>query len=132
MTIPQKQYNTRELIAKNILHLLSISGLSRKEFASKIDVPYTTLCDWVGAKSYPRIEALEKIASCFDLQVGDFFIEIEHNTSVEGRLLEYVRRMSMNKDYTYTYPEGFFDLFGAITDDSFVIPEDLPAEEEAI
>ena len=111
---------------------MSISGLSRKEFASKIDVPYTTLCDWIGAKSYPRIEALERIAGCFDLQVGDFFVEIEHNTSVERRLLEYVRRLSMNRDYSYTYPEGFFDLFGAISDDSFVIPEDLPAEEEVV
>lgn len=38
----------------------------------------------------------------------------------------------MTKDYSYTYPEGFFDLFGAISDESFVIPEDLPAEEESV
>lgn len=38
----------------------------------------------------------------------------------------------MKKDYSYTYPEGFFDLFGAITNEKFIVPEDLPAEEELL
>ena len=36
----------------------------------------------------------------------------------------------MKKDYSDRYPEGFFNLFGSITDDSFAIPEDIVDEDE--
>lgn len=35
----------------------------------------------------------------------------------------------MKKDYSDTYPEGFFELFGCLKDTDFETPEDLPAEE---
>ena len=35
------------------------------------------------------------------------------------------------KDCSDTYPEGYFDLFGSIDDQTFVEPEELPWELDA-
>lgn len=89
------EYNTRQLIAANLKHLLEINHMTRMEACEALDVRYTTLCDWLNAKTYPRIEALEKISDYFGIQVGDFFIDCENpNKYPEDRLMNYAIRMS--------------------------------------
>lgn len=64
-----------DIIAKNILHYLQLNNISRKELAAKIDVPYTTLCTWLQAKAFPRIDSIEKMAQVFGVNPSDLIGE---------------------------------------------------------
>lgn len=128
----QTETNLKQIIAANINYLMSLFCISRKQLCEKLDIKYTTLCDWLGAKSYPRIDTLESLASFFSINVQDFFVEIESNENLVTRISEYARRFTMQNDYRDTYPEGFFDLFGILSDSDMSEPEDLNAEEMEI
>lgn len=120
----------RDLLAKNISFLLSLYGISRKELSSTLNIPYTTLCDWLNAKSYPRLDTLESMAGYFQLEIGYFFSDIQKQSDLVARLETYARSLKMNKDYSELYPDGFFSLFGCISDDSFCEPPDIPVSED--
>lgn len=128
----QTETNLKQIIAANINYLMSLFCISRKQLCEKLDIKYTTLCDWLGAKSYPRIDTLESLASFFSINVQDFFVEIESNENLVTRISEYARRFTMQNDYRDTYPEGFFDLFGILSDSDLTEPEDFNAEEMEI
>lgn len=128
----QTETNLKKIIASNINYLMSLFCISRKQLCEKLNIKYTTLCDWLGAKSYPRIDTLESLASFFSINVQDFFVEIESNENLVTRISEYARRFIMKNDYRDTYPEGFFDLFGILSDSDLTEPEDFNAEEMEI
>jgi len=48
----------KEVMAKNIRRHLNKLGLNVKDFASEMDFKYSTVLDWVNAKTYPRIDKL--------------------------------------------------------------------------
>lgn len=86
--------DTRSIIAANLRRLLENGNKSRKDVCSDLDIKYTTFCDWINAKAYPRIESLERVASYFGVQVGDFFIDIESADNSRGeRLMAYAMRL---------------------------------------
>ena len=55
----------KEIMAKNIQRYMRANGLSRKELAQKLNVPYTTITDWVKGNTYPRIDKIEAMANFF-------------------------------------------------------------------
>lgn len=120
--------NNKLIIANNLKYILDVSGASRKEFCNQNGLKYTTLCDWLNARTYPRLDVLEKIASNLSIELKDMFTDIEADDGLKTRVFEYARRLS-GEDYSYMYPEGFFDLFGVLEDVDFSVPEDLTAEE---
>ena len=85
----------KELIAANLLLLQKIYGKTRKDVCRDLDIPYTTYCDWVNAKTYPRIDNLESLGYYFRIGTRDFFIDIEHNRNMELRLLAYAREFGV-------------------------------------
>lgn len=95
MNINQSEYkDTKIVIAENILKLMEINHKTRKDICKDLDIKYTTFCDWVNAKAYPRIESLEKVSDYFGVSVGDFFfdIDIAEEYSKE-RIMAYTTRM---------------------------------------
>lgn len=89
-----KVTDNKKIIANNIVFLLNMKGVSRKKVCKDLDFKYTTFCDWVNAKTYPRIESLEKMALYFDIQVCDFFVDLS-NPKVYGeeRIMAYATRL---------------------------------------
>ena len=61
----------KDVMARNIQFYLEMTGTSRAELAKAIDVPYTTLSAWLQAKTYPRIDKIEKMASYFGIRKSD-------------------------------------------------------------
>lgn len=55
----------KEIMAKNIQRYMRANGLSRKELAQKLNVPYTTITDWIKGNTYPRIDKIEAMANFF-------------------------------------------------------------------
>ena len=86
--------DTRLLIAQNLNRLMQERRKTRKDVCRDLEIRYTTFCDWMNGKSYPRIESLERLAGYFEVRVGDFFIESEQNHKWEGRLMTYLQKSS--------------------------------------
>ena len=53
----------KKIMASNIRRNLDKLGLNTKEFSNKLNFKYTTVLDWVNAKTYPRIDKIEKMAN---------------------------------------------------------------------
>ena len=56
-------FGNKRIMGDNIQRYLSLNGLDRRELAKKIDVSYTSVTEWINAKSYPRIDKIEKMAT---------------------------------------------------------------------
>lgn len=67
--------NSRDILSKNLLRLLSEYNLSREELSKAIDVPYTTISNWIQGVSYPRANAIDKLTEYFKCQVKDLTSE---------------------------------------------------------
>lgn len=57
--------NTREIFRKNLNDLLSSSGMMQKDLAEYCGAKTTTVSGWTRGISYPRADAMEKIAQFF-------------------------------------------------------------------
>ncbi|WP_238597371.1 helix-turn-helix transcriptional regulator [Streptococcus suis] len=61
----------KEIMAGNIRRHLDILGLNVKDFATIMNFKYTTVLDWVNAKTYPRIDKIELMANYFNVEKSD-------------------------------------------------------------
>ena len=78
----------KEIMAANIKRYLSIKAMNMKDLSRAIDVPYTTVCSWCNADSYPRIDKIEKMAILFGINKADLVEQyVEKNTLSEREQL---------------------------------------------
>ncbi len=61
----------KEIFARNLQRYMDERGLSRIDLSQMIDVPYSTLSEWLTAKKYPRIDKIEKLAFAFGIEKSD-------------------------------------------------------------
>lgn len=69
----------KKVMGFNIQRHLDKMGITRKDFAKAIGVPYSSLTDWINGKSYPRIDKIELMANYFGIQKSDL---VEDSTIV--------------------------------------------------
>ena len=108
----------KEIIAANLKLLLQIYHKSRKEVCTDLDISYTTFCDWLHARTYPRIDALEQMGYYFRIETRDFLVDLEKNKGLVERLSVYAKTIGVRfqseekepdfsvEDY-YETPEGY-------------------------
>ena len=65
----------KKIMAANINYYMTLHHKSRLEMCEILDVKYTTFCDWVNAKTYPRIDKIEKMAKYFGISKADLVEE---------------------------------------------------------
>ncbi|PEG95891.1 peptidase [Lactobacillus sp. UMNPBX9] len=83
-------------MASNIRRNLDKLGLNTKEFSNKLDFKYTTVLDWVNAKTYPRIDKIEKMANFFGIEKSELVEEFNEDNTYLNRLNNTV--MQLNTD----------------------------------
>lgn len=108
----------KEIIAANLELLLQIYNKSRKEVCEDLDISYTTFCDWLHARTYPRIDALEQMGYYFRIETRDFLVDLGKNKGLAERLSVYAKTIGVRyqseekepnfsvEDY-YETPEGY-------------------------
>ncbi|QDX01221.1 XRE family transcriptional regulator [Staphylococcus chromogenes] len=57
----------KQVMAKNISRLMKENNVGRKKLSDDLKVKYTTLSDWINAKTYPRIDKIELLADYLKL-----------------------------------------------------------------
>lgn len=63
-------YN-KQIMAEHIKEKLNQNDMTAKEFSEKLGFKYTTVLDWIHAKTYPRIDKIEKMANFFGIDKAD-------------------------------------------------------------
>jgi len=65
----------KEVMARNILKYMERDGVKSKDVCDAIKVKQNTFSDWIRAKTYPRIDAIEKLANYFHISKADLVEE---------------------------------------------------------
>ena len=71
----------KAIMAANIKRMIDRRGISMKDLAAAIDVPYTTATSWTQQKSYPRIDKIELMADFFGVSKAEL---VEDPADLEG------------------------------------------------
>lgn len=61
----------KEIMAINIKRFMAMKGVDRNTVCAALGIKYTTLTDWINAKTYPRIDKIEKLANYFGVDKSD-------------------------------------------------------------
>ena len=97
----------KEVMARNIQYYMQKNRLTATDVCNALGFKHNTFSDWVNAKTYPRIDAIELMANYFeiskaflveDIMPVEIFTKEEQNLMLEYRnadstTQEMVRRM---------------------------------------
>ena len=91
------QAEHRKIIGNNISFLMFTYGKTRNDLCKDLDIKYTTLTDWIKGNTAPNIEYLEKLAGYFNLELGEFLIDIPNNSKLLSRVLTYAEKIGVTQ-----------------------------------
>ena len=74
--------NDREIFQRNLNHYLAVSGKLQRELAEYVGAKYTTVSGWTRGISYPRADAMEKIANFFGIPTSQLIGERRTDSNV--------------------------------------------------
>ena len=83
----------RKIMSKNIKRYIDMKGVTRLQICDDLDIKYTTLADWINAKTYPRMGKIEMMANYFGCEKSDLieqrFVSSQtkaHKVPVSGKV----------------------------------------------
>lgn len=75
--------NSKEIIAENIRYYMSLAHISQTELCNTLDIKMPTFSDWIHAKTYPRIDKIELMASYFGVSKADLIEKHSYNYAMD-------------------------------------------------
>lgn len=66
----------RKIFSRNVSKYLDLNHITQKELCKALSFSESTFSDWINAKSYPRIDKIEKMANYFGISKAEL-IEAE-------------------------------------------------------
>lgn len=73
--------DNKEIMARNILKYMNENGVNATEICNALGFKQNTFSDWVNAKTYPRIDAIEAMAKYFGISKA-YLVEEVHDLVV--------------------------------------------------
>ncbi len=107
----------KQTLARNLKRLMEENGKSRTDICKALNIKYTTLTDWLNAKTYPRIDALQLLANYFRVSKADLVEErIDYEaafylTQEEQLIIETWRKSPDHAKELAAYALGLSKLF---------------------
>ena len=101
----------KEVMARNILYYMEKQGVTATEVCTALGIKQNTFSDWVNAKTYPRIDAIEKMAQYFgiskaflveDIKPIDIFSDEERRLIIEYRNADQMTQEMIKRMLKYT------------------------------
>jgi len=88
------------LFAHNLQYLMEEHNKTRRMICSDLNIKYTTLCDWVNARSTPHEDQLMRLGEYFGIEAGEFFIELNSRNieSENNRYRKYAENRRLNME----------------------------------
>ena len=88
----------KEILSTNLRKYITMSGKDRKEIARALNVPYSTLTDWINGNKYPRINNVEKMAEYFGVSKSDLIEDFKQKQKDNDVMADIIVKIRMNKD----------------------------------
>lgn len=85
----------KQIFARNLQYYMDLFGVTRRDICDQLNLKYTTICDWVTGKKYPRIDKIEMLANYFGVTKADL-IEAKDSTSQRDDLFRKI--LSLDDD----------------------------------
>lgn len=86
----------KEIMAQNIEKFMALHNETRKDLATILGTPYTTVTNWIKAETYPRIDKIEMMAAHWGVKKSDL---VEHKLPLtdtsEGKSQEFIQLWGM-------------------------------------
>lgn len=60
--------------AENLTRFMEEDQLTRHQLSIDLDIPYSTISEWLQGKKYPRTQAIEKIANYLGVTINDLIL----------------------------------------------------------
>lgn len=121
--------NDREIFRENLNYYLEATGKLQRELAEYVGAKYTTVSGWTRGISYPRADAMERIANFFGIPTSQLigpravpqrpFLSPDETTLIEG----YRSLTSEGKQYMLTQLTAAKAIYGE---------KDTPAAAESV
>lgn len=67
----ENNLGNKQVFAKNLQYYMDMHSVTRNDLCEALGVKYTTLTDWINAKTYPRIDKIELMARYFGISKSD-------------------------------------------------------------
>ncbi|MBE6147776.1 MAG: helix-turn-helix transcriptional regulator [Firmicutes bacterium] len=83
--------NDKEILAKNLKDIMKLKGKKRKDISDALNIKYSTLCEWLKATNYPRIEALRALADYLGVTIYDL-IGNDEKVNYKHKYLKLLKR----------------------------------------
>lgn len=55
----------KKIFSTNLTYYMGINRVTRYKLSEDLKIKYSTLCEWISGKKYPRIDNIEKLANYF-------------------------------------------------------------------
>ena len=85
----------KKIMGRNILYYMERKGVKASDVCRDLGFKQNTFSDWCNAKTYPRIDAIEKMANYFGIQklyLVEDIVPIDVFTSEEKRIILELRK----------------------------------------
>lgn len=57
----------KKIFAQNLQYYMDKKGIDRNQLSEDTDSGYSTVCEWLQAKKFPRIDKIEELANYFKI-----------------------------------------------------------------
>jgi repressor LexA len=114
----------KKTMANNINYYMKKRGVSRTQLSNTLNVAYTTLTDWLNAKTYPRIDKIELLANYFGVEKSDL-VEERNTTSNSHQNISNLERVSFISIPLY---DSISCGTGSFVDDDIIERVNIPSD----
>lgn len=102
----------KEIMANNIKRLLEQRGSNGRQLALTLGFKYTTVNDWLNAKSYPRIDKIEKMANFFNVEKSDLVEKPEKLEDYAERYFDkQITKLKKEKAFIFSNNNGQIEAY---------------------
>lgn len=78
----ENNLGNKETMARNITYYMSVKGVQSIDVCDALGIPPSTFSYWITAKTYPRIDKIEKMANYFGITKADLVEERQTKKTV--------------------------------------------------
>ena len=90
----ENNLGNKQILAKNLQYYMDMNNVTRNDLCEALGVKYTTLTDWVNAKTYPRIDKIELMARYFGINKADLVEERTAKEQAIANLLSNIAKLT--------------------------------------
>lgn len=90
----ENNLGNKQIFAKNLQYYMDMRNVTRNDLCEALGVKYTTLTDWVNAKTYPRIDKIELMSRYFGINKADLVEERTAKEQAIANLLSNIAKLT--------------------------------------